>query len=345
MPNNILFAAGDPGGANAIRPVALWAARRQLPVAILDNGSLPDGLGDGFRVVSGDAPFDVLCFGTSLNDRLPLSLARTAKQRGKRVVAVLDNWVNYRSRLMIDGLPMFVPDVYAVMDDKARAEAVADGVPEACLTVTGHPNLAGLADAVIVATPEWRSDFREAMGLGLGGRGLVAFINEPVANDQGTNADNPAWRGYTERDALSALAQGLGDAAIDVAIVPHPRDDFDRVAALWEAVKGRCRGRAIRNISGRDAMLAADRTAGMASIVLYESWLAGRPTLSLQPGLVRDDLVSIASRPGIVSVRSSDRINDGVGQWLTQSGGPAREDLARHADAAERIAKLLVAEN
>jgi hypothetical protein len=80
----------------------------------------------------------------------------------------------------------------------------------------------------------------------------------------------------------------------------------------------------------------------MISILLYESWLVGRPTLSLQPGLVRQDLLSIAGRPGIVQVRTFDQIRSGVGAWLVEENGPAQSDLRVHAGAAKRIADLLV---
>ncbi len=313
-------------------------------VAVLDHGGLTQGLDPSIPVLATDPVFDVLCFGTSLKDQVPLRLARQAKADGKRVVAVLDNWVNYRSRLCMDGLPPLIPDIYAVMDDKAKEEALADEVPETCLVVTGHPNLGSLDLAAQQVTDAWRLEFRQRLGLGLNGRGLIAFINEPVSQDQGAGPDNSAWRGYTEWDALSALAQGLGDAPVDVVVIPHPRDQPEQVEQAWERVKGSCAGRVVVGLSGREVMLAADRTAGMASILLYESWLVGRPTLSLQPGLVRDDLLSIALRPGVTLVRTVDQIVQKVGAWLTQPAGAPQADLIRHGGAAERIGRLCLAQ-
>lgn len=342
MLKKILFAAGDPGGANAVRPVAEYLSQTKNSVLILDHGVLAQGIGSTLALVQSDEPFDTLCFATSLKDTLPLELARSARQQGKKVVAVLDNWVNYRSRLEMDGLPLFLPDVYAVMDQKAKTEAIEEGVPDHCLAVTGHPNLASLEKAAKDATDQWRQHIRHRIQMGLNGRGLIVFVNEPAAKDQGMGSDNPNWRGYTERDALAALAQGLENADVDIAILPHPRDDVQDVAALWNQVRGPCTGNVVTGITGRDLVLAADRTAGMISILLYESWLVGRPTLSLQPGLVRQDLLSIAGRPGIVQVRTFDQIRSGVGAWLVEENGPAQSDLRVHAGAAKRIADLLV---
>lgn len=336
MPKTVLFAAGDPGGANAVRPV-LRALAQQTHIfcTVLDHGPLAQGLPSYASLTDGSQPYDTLCLGTSLADAVPLRLARSALTQGRRVVVVLDNWVNYRSRLATDGLPPLIPHVYAVMDDKARTEAVAQGIPAECLVVTGHPNLAELQR-------DSQRDFgsvRQELGMGLDGRELVVFINEPVSNDQGSTADHPLWRGYTQADAMTVLALGLQGRSVDVAIVPHPRDDAGQVAALWNKIRGECRGRVVTEFSGRHLVLAADRVAGMASILLYEAWLLGRPTISLQPGLVREDLLSIASRPGIYLMRGPSL--DPVQGWLRQGPNPPQADLRRHAGAAERIAGLL----
>ena len=337
LPDPIVFAAGDPGGANALRPVILTLAAQGVAVAVLDHGFLSQNLPPEIPRTYELGPCAALCVGTSVADTVPLALARAARQRGIPVTVVLDNWVNYRARLATDGLAPFIPDYYAVMDDKARAEALADGLPSACLVVTGHPNLAALqAEA---------ADFdgaalRQSLGWGLNGRQLIAFVNEPVSADQGTGPHHPGWRGYTEEDALSALAQGLAGAAVDVAVIPHPRDDVPRLRDVWQRVRGSCGGGVVTAaVRGRDVVLAADRVAGMASILLYEAWLLGRPTLSLQPGLVRQDLLSIANRPGIVLMRDHDLAP--VRRWLALAGAPPPPDLERHAGAAQRIAHLL----
>lgn len=260
------------------------------------------------------------------------------------MVCVLDNWMNYRARLSMDGGAELIPECYAVMDDKARDEALAEGVPAACLRVTGHPGLAFLADEIAAAGPDWRRDVRARIGWGRPGRELVAFIGEPVARDQGTGPQSPAWRGYTEREVLPLLCrelQAYGDR-LDVVIVPHPRDDLTELQALWQEARGRLEGGlAPVGMSGRQIVLAADRVAGMASILLYESWLQGKPTLSLQPGLVRSDLKSVATRPGIVFVDGRDGATEGLRNWLQALPQAPRNDLNRHRQAPAVLADLL----
>jgi len=350
----LLFAAADPGGANAILPVAALLAARGMAAAVLDHGFLgrnaPPGLTRLAPPSDGDpgawldmAGIDQLCFGTSLTDHLPLSLARAARQRGIPVVCVLDNWMNYRIRLEMDGGAPLVPDLYAVMDDKARDEALAEGVPPSCLRVTGHPGLAGLAGEIAAAGPDWRREVRARLGLGGGGRELIAFIGEPVARDQGTGPGTPGWRGYTERDALALLCRELQPHAgtLDVAIVPHPRDDPVALNDLWRQCRGKLGGGLAVDVSGRQAVLAADRVAGMASILLYEAWLQGKPVLSLQPGLVRADLGQAVRRPGIALVTHPGQAAAAIAGWLAAGQDGIRPDCLRHGEAPAILADLM----
>lgn len=352
----ILFAAGDPGGANALLPACVRLAERGAGVRILDHGFLGRNAPAGLpRLAPPAEAADVrewlagqgiggLCFGTSLTDRLPLALARAARHLNLPVICVLDNWMNYRARLGMDGLPDLLPDCYAVMDDRARNEAVAEEVPESCLRVTGHPGLASLAEEVAAASPARRQDIRGQLGMGLHGRSLVAFIGEPAAKDQGNGPHSATWRGYTEYDVLPLLCRELqgGAESLDVVIVPHPRDDPAELEALWQGARGRLGGGlALAGPSGRQIVLAADRVAGMASILLYESWLQGKPTLSLQPGLIRPDLKSVATRPGIVFVDRVEAVPDGIRRWLQTEPVGLRPDLDLHRHAPDRLADIL----
>ncbi|WP_236686387.1 hypothetical protein [Paramagnetospirillum magnetotacticum] len=352
-PPSVLFAAVDPGGAAAILPVAQMLAGRGGRAAILDHGFLgrnatdelirlapPDGDPGAWLEACG---ISCVCFGTSLADHLPLALARSAQSLGLPVVCILDNWMNYRVRLEMDGGPLFVPDVYAVMDDKARDEALAEGVPASCLQVTGHPGLAGLAREISEATAPRRRDLRMRLGLGVPPRQLIAFIGEPVARDQGTDSRTPGWRGYTERDVLALLCGQLQPMAgtVDLAILPHPRDDLVELEALWQSLRGNLGGGIVRDFGGRQVVLAADRVAGMASILLYEAWLQAKPVISLQPGLVRDDLAAAVRRPGIGLVTRRDLAPEAIAGWLAAGQWEKPADCLRHGAAPALLAELI----
>ena len=178
-----VFAGGEIGGARALLPVLEAAAVRGIPFSVVPFGVLGEeaerrgwlrerscrepqevwGGGDG---VAG------LVFSTpSREDPVSLCWARSARRGGVPVLFLLDNWMNYRRRLEMDGLPALIPDRYAVMDALAREEAVADGIPPEVIRVTGQPALALLAR-------------ERARGGGEVPR-LVVFLSEPVSQDQG----------------------------------------------------------------------------------------------------------------------------------------------------------------
>jgi hypothetical protein len=353
----ILFAAGDPGGAAALLPVIVTIAARGARPLVLDHGFLGQradaalervaepGSGGQLADVLGTHHVDALCFGTSLTDQMPLAFARAAKSTGRRTVCVLDNWMNYRKRLGIDGGEPLMPDTYAMMDDLALEGAIFDGIPREILNVTGHPGLASLESDRRELGAEQRAALRNKWNVPPD-RDVILFVSEPVAKDQGTSPESPGFRGYTETSVLADLCRELQPAADRVALIvaPHPREDPGEVAALWQSCRGKLSGGLVTGVSGRSAVLCADRVSGMASILLYEAWLLGKPVLSLQPGLRRDDLRLIGRRDGVILIDREAEIATGVSTFLRQSETSVRSDLGRHALAAERVTDVLLSD-
>ena len=299
MEKKILVAAGDVGGTRAILPALHELEKRRRSFDILDHGFLtteapkywprvilpPDNIALHRQLRAGYAAY---VFGTSVSDIAPLDIARQARACGLPVVCVLDNWMNYRKRLETDGQPMLVPDVYAVMDDLALAEAVADGVPSGCLRVVGQPALSNLADDYIACpVPAVRDEALRRSGWGSPDKELVVFVSEPVEKDQGADESSPTFRGYTEKTVLALLARCLQPFhnRVQIGLVPHPREDAAALLAHWEKCRGRLQGGRLAVENGRKAVFIADGVCGMASLLLYEALLLGKPVLDLQPGL------------------------------------------------------------
>ena len=300
----VLFAAGDVGGARSLLPVLRVMERRGCPFALLDHGSIvteapehwervppPPNGSDLSRHLHGE--YGAYVFGTSVSDALPLHIAREARACGLPVVCVLDNWMNYRKRLETDGLSMLDPDVYAVMDELARGEAIRDGVTAGCLRVVGHPALANLADEFCgFSVSAVRADILKHSEWARPDRKLIVFISEPAELDQGASNLNPQFRGYTEKSVLTLLCQCLSPfhQCVQVGIVPHPRENIPELVNHWERCRGLLQGGRLAAARGREAVFIADGACGMTSLLLYEAFLLGKPVLSLQPGLCQPHL-------------------------------------------------------
>jgi hypothetical protein len=236
------------------------------------------------------------------------------------------------------------------MDICALQAAMRDGVEASILEVTGQPALASLADAFrtfsALSTDElWQR--RQRFGFAQG-KILIIFVSEPVAQDQGASPAAPYYRGYTEKDVLQLFCRHLQSLAdrIEIALLPHPRQNREALCGLWQHCRGALQGRVATGISSREAVWLADGVAGMASILLYEAWLLGKPVISLQPGLRQDALRMLQERQGVVFVDAYAGTEKAVGQWgeALQPGvkNMPHGNLDIHRTAAEKIMTILV---
>jgi len=337
-----VFAGGEIGGARALLPVLEAATAGGIPFSVVPFGVLgeegerrgwlgecscrePQGVWGGDGVVG-------LVFSTpSREDPVPLCWARSARRAGLPVVFLLDNWMNYRRRLEMDGLPVLIPDRYAVMDALAREEAVADGIPPEVIRVTGHPALALLA--------------RERARGGGGERGLVVFLSEPVSQDQGEGPENPSFRGYTQEGVfrrLGALLRCTGEPW-KLVVQPHPREDPEHWHDLFRSVWPGEGGVGLFS-GGREAVWAARGVVGMASVLLHEAWLLGKPVLSLQPGLRNPQFGGVLRRKEIFGVTDTKEGSAAEMAWLRalEKGTPVpRPELEEHAGAPDRVLAIM----
>lgn len=354
-----LFASGDIGGARALLPVITVFHRQGRAVNVLDNGVIS-------HMVSRDAllsiPFESghnavkkrlldeniqsLVFASSIRDTAALTCARAAQSLGVKTVHVLDNWTNYRLRMENDTLPMFIPDVYAVMDQQAFDGARDDGILETILQITGQPALSDLADRYQRMKPEIRDAEKQKHGF-TGDRKVIVFVSEPVTADQGDDPDCPTYRGYTEQQVLRLFCDAARSHAeqIEIGILPHPREDRQAVTSRWEKYKGNLGGRVLNMDNGRDAVLWADGVAGMASILLYEAWLMGKPVISIQPDLRINTLEMLKKRENVVFVDRRETAYARLHEWIkmvvdARIESP-RHELFLHQQASDRIFEII----
>jgi hypothetical protein len=359
----ILVAAGDVGGARAIMPALHELEKRRRAFDLLDHGFIATEAPKHWPRVTLPPNYAALrqqlcaghvayVFGTSVSDTVPLRIARQAHANGLPVICVLDNWMNYRKRLETDGLPMLVPDVYAVMDELALAEAVADGVPPGCLHLVGQPALSNLADDYLACPVSVsRDEALRRSGWGTPGKKLVVFISEPAEKDQGADEHSPQFRGYTEKTVLALLARCLQPFRdkVQVGLVPHPREDAAALLAHWEKCRGRLQGGRLAVETGRKAVFIADGVCGMASLLLYEALLLGKPVLDLQPGLRVPQLEFLRKKGVELFVTDERNTPEYVARWVKElttakppvDGGGFHPEMNVHRHSPSALADLL----
>lgn len=351
---SVLFAGGDIGGVKAMIPVIEYLGKKSRPFFILDNGYLKSWNENAYKRVSPDKVdgnfflengIKLYVYTSSVKDEVPLRLARLASESGVKVLFLLDSWMNYKSRIVLDG-KVLLPEKYLLMDDRARCAAIDDGIPENIIEVSGQPALAGLFNEY----DKWLAE-NSRKSSGRDHKKTLVFVSEPVSSDHGKTEADKSFRGYTERDVLDGLFGRLQDFAdsFRVSIAPHPREDVSALERLVESLKGKLEVSFVPSGTGRSALFASDAVAGISSILLYEAWLIGKPVISIQPGLRNPQLAILGKREGAWNVFNDKAWETNFEPWLNEVRNadmkkpvPARGDNLIHKNAAEKIGRLVL---
>ncbi len=359
----ILGAAGDPGGSKALLPVFAFLDQLGIPFRIFDHGFMGKEAPSHWEklFVPPSRSFESLnrtfrkdkirayVFASSVKDPFALQRAYFAREKEIPVVHVLDHWTNYLKRIRLDSRSPLFPDVYTVMDQSAYEGAMAAGIPPSILHIAGQPALSSLLHEY----PRLREDFVRLRGELVGSaasKKQIIFVSEPVASDQGTSPAFPNYRGYTEKTVLSALLDSLQPfhSLIKLLILPHPRENPDSLTDILLKKGGGLEWQILDNtIRGREAVNIADGVIGMASILLYEAWLIGKPVISLQPDLRVKDLAFMENKEGYHLICDRRDLDPTLSEWLTEIGnndetGGLREEIQIHADAPKTITQLIM---
>lgn len=307
---NLLVAAHDTGAANALAPVVIELCRRPgVAVTVLASGpALPVFARAGLeahaiaRLQDSEALSRVLqrwlrnagaegvVLGTGWGETLDKAVLRAADALGIPSCGVVDSWIYFKERYWdatTGGLRL--PTRIAVVDDEARRQAEAAGIPPDTVVVTGQPYLEAFAQQMrqpelLEAARRLRHEWLgEEMGFG---QRLILFASEAYAEHWGPGS--PYYRGYTEVEALEGLVEAV-ECCERVAARPwtvvvklHSRQSGTPARLGPRAVR---RGlRVVADQAPWPCLLAADAVVGMTSMALIEASIAGAPTISFQPG-------------------------------------------------------------
>lgn len=217
---------------------------------------------------------DWLLCGTSWQSDLEWQAIKIARKHGKRSVAFLDHWVNYRERFVRDG-EMHLPDEIWVGDQ--LAETMACGIfPEISVRLMGNPYFDDLRRelAAIPRLPEAKNN----SGL------KVLYVCEPVREHALRKHGDERYWGYTEEEALRYFFSGLnvlGTPVTSIVIRPHPseapgkydwaKQEFDLPIASGGA----------RTLF--EEVMECDVIVGCASMAMVVGLLAGKRVISCIP--------------------------------------------------------------
>ena len=214
----------------------------------------------------------VLC-GTSWQSDLEFDAIRIAHSFGKRSVAFLDHWVNYRERFERKE-KLNLPDEIWVGDSIA-AELAKKLFHQTPIRLVDNPYFMDIREEVMTHSMVCPGDKEQL---------AVLYVCEPVRESALRLYGNERHWGYVEEDALRyflANVSVLGKPVERILIRPHPseaaskydwvKDEFDLPIAFGGARS------LIEEIADSDVVV------GCASMAMVIGLLAGKRTISCIP--------------------------------------------------------------
>lgn len=286
--SKVMFFAHDPGGANAIAPLA-DAVAKEHKVFVFAKGPALGRLKNAQELPESALKTltpELLVTGTSANDLTERALWLEARSLGIKSIAIVDHWVNYGIRFSkyrakeIDRFhqdPDIFPDFIVVMDDFAKGEMIKDGVPEGIIRVLGNPHFEYLKkQAAQVKNVRPLLASRDEF--------LVIFLSESYTEDFGQG---------NEKLALRDLMDFSREERIKVMIKLHPKEKREKYTEYPDSFI------VPLDISMPELLTASDLVVSMTSMGLIEAWAMGKKLLSYQPGEV-DKAKIILTRNGAI---------------------------------------------
>jgi hypothetical protein len=319
----ILMFSRDPGGTNAVMQLVAPLRSRGNEVAVYGKDAalaiyrkfnmpcsdVREAIPSGTQEETGEfvrkvCP-DLILTGTSSEDYTERHLWVAAEKAGVASFAVLDQWTNYRLRLVPEGadpktgdamsMRLVLPSFFFIMDEFARKEMCALGIDRERLVVTGQPFFDYIRKtAEKFSKPEIEDVRRELTG----GRGGIVFVfaSQPIASLHRQNGIPEDHWGYTEKTVLKSVMMCLEKLAAELAaeitlvIRLHPKDE----ANAYQDVVLTTSSNTVKLVYDRETdssllLKAADLIIGMFSMVLLEAAIMERPFVSVQIGLKREN--------------------------------------------------------
>jgi len=233
------------------------------------------------------------------SDSIEPRLVAAARKLGIPSVGVLDHICNLSERFGLGHAwseTTFLPDLLCVPHPTAIDRLMELGVERSRLALTGYAWLDGLnagrqdqvarGDVARVADLFGKRDFHL----------VCLFAGELMT--EASLAGGAEWYGFDENTTLDALIPRLRshcrmlDRNIHLILKPHPKDNsLGKYLCRTEEGKGLTVSMSPGELDRNLLLEYCDVVFGMTSMILLDSVCLGRPTVSLQLGLRREDVV------------------------------------------------------
>lgn len=334
------FIARDPGAANIIAALIragvspfdfdLWTLPKALSVfKRLNITCSMKNFSDSFSEIEirnawKEDPATLLVTGTSHYSAFESIFWDLARAQGGSSLALLDSWYNLEPRFRHSK-----PDYVGAIDKKQMEELEAIGFAKSQIIWSGHPYLSMLMKNK--AQLQQNADIAENDSDAF----KVLYVSESITKDV-KSGSNAAY-GFNEFEVFDLILEAATILAkknqrISIMIKLHPYEDpteFERKIANIPLLPGVEIHIGSSTSDPLDLVLWSDMVIGISSMLLIEASVLGKPILSLQPNLIREDTFILTSREYIPRLNTKKTILDALSKNF--SSQTERDHLVKSA--------------
>lgn len=343
MNKKVMLFSRDPGGANTVAPLYTKLIDKGYDVKLfgkdaalkkyIQYGLSGINITDKVKVSSveeiekfliEESP-DFLITGTSADDYTEKYLWKACEKIGIKNFAILDQWVNYGvrfSKFSIDELNEYekskeheyLPYKILVMDEYAKEQMILTGIEDIKLLVSGQPYFDYLIDIQENFNEKNIIDFKNNMGTD-GGDVVITFASEPISMTYKETDISEHYWGYTERTIFKQFIKVLNNIAennkikIKLIIRLHPKEDENNYKDILDSISSKYISITVdKKLNGFELICASDLICGMSSMFLIEAAIIGKPIMSMQMGLKRENSFILHKKAIIKSILSEEKL-------------------------------------
>jgi hypothetical protein len=316
----ILLFARDPGGANTIFPLVKPLRKKGYKVFIYgkdfalkkfkENHIVALSLENSIREINIKnienflyklSP-DLIITGTSADDMTEKCIWLASKKLNIPSFAILDQWMNYGIRFsrfgvneikkyLIDKNHEYLPTKILVMDKIAKEHMIQDGIPEEIILVSGQPYFEYIHDKTYSQNKlnllKQKLDIKKDDY-------VVVFASEPLLITYNNKLSDEPYLGYNEITIFKELYLSLlkvvqkSSKKIKLIVKIHPRENIKYYQRIMVDIDN-TKIKVVFDMKSnpQELIRISNMVCGMSSMLLIESVLLDKPTVSIQIGLKR----------------------------------------------------------
>lgn len=324
MNKKVILFSRDPGGANTVAPLYKKLMDKGYDVILYGKDTALNkynqygisgiDINDKLNCISQsevneflleESP-DFLITGTSADDFTEKYLWKAAERLNIKSFAILDQWVNYGVRFSeysvnelekynIKKTHPYLPYRILVMDEYAKNQIINEGISKEKILVSGQPYF----DYLIEKQQDLNKDeiFKLKKDLCKNkDEVIITYVSEPISKTYNESDSSQHYWGYTERSIFKRFFYALNkisdDYKINIKLIIrlHPKEDENNYNDIIDDIHSKYISISTdKKIDGFNLMFASDLICGMSSMFLIETAIIGKPIVSMQMGLKREN--------------------------------------------------------